>query len=161
MSDNIRKEKCVADSKTEVSHLLFTRDMNGAGRLFGGQLLMWLDEVAGIVAKRHSECNVTTACIDNLQFKEACYINDTIVMIGYITYTGRTSMEIRIDTYVERLDGSRHPVNRAFFVMVALDENDQPTTVPKLRITSMEEQAKWDAALRRLELRKQRRNEGF
>lgn len=157
----MRKEKCVADSKTEVSHLLFTRDMNGAGRLFGGQLLMWLDEVAGIVAKRHSECNVTTACIDNLQFKEACYINDTIVMIGYITYTGRTSMEIRIDTYVERLDGSRYPINRAFFVMVALDENDQPTEVPMLKITSMEEQAKWDAALKRLELRKQRRNEGF
>ncbi len=157
----MNNEKYVADSKTEVSHLLFARDMNGAGRLFGGQLLMWLDEVAGIVAKRHCECNVTTACIDNLQFKEACYINDTIVMIGYITYTGRTSMEIRIDTYVERLDGSRYPVNRAFFVMVALDENDKPTQVPQLKITTMEEQAKWDAALKRLELRKQRRNEGF
>lgn len=155
------KEKCVQDSKTEVSHLLFTKDMNGAGRLFGGQLLMWLDEVAGIVAKRHCECNVTTACIDNLQFKEACYINDTIVMIGYITYTGRTSMEIRIDTYVERLDGSRYPVNRAFFVMVALDENDKPTEVPQLKITSIEEQAKWDAAKKRLALRKQRRSEGF
>lgn len=54
------KEKSVEVSRTEVSHLLCNRDMNGAGRLFGGQLLMWIDEVAGIVAKRHCECNVTT-----------------------------------------------------------------------------------------------------
>lgn len=154
-------EKTVADSKTEISHLLFNKDMNGAGRLFGGQLLMWIDEMAGIVAKRHCESNVTTACIDNLQFKEACYINDIIVMIGYLTHVGRSSMEVRIDTYVEKSDGSRHPVNRAFFVMVALDENDRPMEVPRLKITTMEEQAKWDAAKKRIELRKQRRNEGF
>ena len=40
-------------------------------------------------------------------------------------------MEIRIDTYVERPDGSRHPVNRAFFVMVALDANNKPVTIGK------------------------------
>jgi acyl-CoA hydrolase len=154
-------EKTVECSRTEVTHLLFAKDMNGAGRLFGGRLLEWIDEVAGIVAKRHCECNVTTACIDNLQFKEACYINNIVVLVGYVTYVGHTSMEVRIDTYVEKPDGKRFPVNRAFFVMVALDENDHPTTVPKLKITTMEEQAKWDAAQKRLLLRKQRRDEGF
>lgn len=158
---NILKEKTIAASKTEVSHLLCNKDMNGAGRLFGGQLLMWIDEVAGIVAKRHCECNVTTASIDNLQFKEACYLNDVIVLIGYITHVGHSSMEIRIDTYVEKSNGQRFPVNRAFFVMVALDENDQPTEVPRLIISSIEEQAKWDAAQKRIELRKTRREEGF
>lgn len=155
------KIKTVEDSRTEISHLLFNRDMNGAGRLFGGQLMMWIDEVAGIVAKRHSECNVTTACIDNLQFKEACYLNDVIVLIGYITHVGKSSMEVRIDTYVEKTDGKRYPVNRAFFVMVAMDENDKPVEVPRLKITSIEEQAKWDAAEKRIEMRRQRRNEGF
>ena len=114
------KIKTVEDSKTEVSHLLFSKHMNSAGRLFGGQLLMWIDEVAGIVARRHCEGNLTTACIDNLQFKEPCYENDVIVIIGYVTHVGRSSMEIRIDTYVERPDGSRHPVNRAFFVWLHL-----------------------------------------
>lgn len=155
------KEKTIAASRTEVSHLLSHKDMNGAGRLFGGQLLMWIDEVAGIVAKRHCECNVTTASIDNLQFKEACYVNDVIVLIGYLTHVGHSSMEVRIDTYVEKTNGQRYPVNRAFFVMVALDENDQPTEVPRLIISSIEEQAKWDAAKRRIELRKTRHHEGF
>ena len=32
-------------------------------------------------------------------------------------------MEVRVDTYVEHLeDGMRHPINRAYFTMVALDE---------------------------------------
>ena len=93
---NELKIKTVEDSKTEVSHLLFSKHMNSAGRLFGGQLLMWIDEVAGIVARRHCEGNLTTACIDNLQFKEPCYENDVIVIIGYVTHVGRSSMEIRI-----------------------------------------------------------------
>lgn len=155
------KEKSVEVSRTEVSHLLCNRDMNGAGRLFGGQLLMWIDEVAGIVAKRHCECNVTTASIDNLQFKEACYLGDVIVLIGYLTHVGNSSMEVRIDTYVEKKNGKRYPVNRAFFIMVALDENDHPVRVPRLSVSSIEEQAKWEAAERRVALRKTRREEGF
>ena len=70
-------------------------------------------------------------------------------------------MEIRIDTYVERPYVSRHPVNRAFFVMVALDANNKPVEVPRLKIQTIDEQAKWDAAEKRIELRKQRRDEGF
>ena len=150
------KEKSVEVSRTEVSHLLCNRDMNGAGRLFGGQLLMWIAGVAGIVAKRHCECNVTTASIDNLQFKEACYLGDVIVLIGYLTHVGNSSMEVRIDTYVEKKNGKRYPVNR-----VALDENAHPVRVPRLSVSSIEEQAKWEAAERRVALRKTRREEGF
>lgn len=148
-------------SKTEQTHLLMSRHMNGAGRLFGGQLISWIDEIAGIVAKRHSGQNVITACIDNLEFKNGCYLNDLVVLIGYVTHVGRTSMEVRIDTYEEKPDGSRHPINRAFFVMVALDESDKPVEVPRLKIETMEQQAKWEAAIRRSALRKQRKIEGY
>ena len=148
-------------SKTEQTHLLMSAHMNGAGRLFGGQLLAWLDEMAGIVAMRHAGCNVITACIDNLEFKNGCYLNDLVVLVGYITHVGRSSMEVRIDTYVEKPDGSRHPVNRAFFVMVALDENQNPVEVPRLLIDSVAQQAKWEAAERRIQLRKHRKLEGY
>ena len=153
--------KKVSDSLTEQMHVVIYPHINGFGRLFGGQLLMWIDEVAGIVAKRHCECNVTTASIDNLRFKEACYLGDVIVLIGYLTHVGNSSMEVRIDTYVEKKNGKRYPVNRAFFIMVALDENDHPVRVPRLSVSSIEEQAKWEAAERRVALRKTRREEGF
>lgn len=148
-------------SRTEQAHLLMYKHLNGAARLFGGQLLEWIDETAGIVGKRHTGMNITTAAIDNLEFKNAVYVDDIVVLIGYVTHVGRTSMEVRIDTYVERPDGHRYPINRAFFIMVALDSNDIPTPVPRLKVESIEQQAKWDAAVKRIALRKKRRIEGF
>ena len=107
---------------TEQTYLLMHRHINGYGRLFGGQLMQWIDELAGIVSMRHAGGRITTASIDNLNFKAGAYLNDTIVLIGRITYVGRTSMEVRVDTYVEDLEGMRRVINRAYVVMVAIDE---------------------------------------
>ena len=41
---------------------------------------------------------------------------------GHLTYVGNTSMEVRVDTYREALDGTRTMIYRAYVVMVALDE---------------------------------------
>lgn len=39
-------KKRVKDSETEQSYLLMHRHINGYGRLFGGQLVAWIDELA-------------------------------------------------------------------------------------------------------------------
>lgn len=153
--------KRVADSRVEQIQIVLSSHINGAGRLFGGQLMEWIDIVAGVVARRHSNHNTTTASIDNLQFKEPVYLNNTLVLFGKVTYVGKTSMEIRVDTYVEHLDGDRKLVNTAYFVMVALNESDHPTPVPPLILESDEEEAEWKAGERRNELRRQRRVEQY
>lgn len=122
-------------SKTEQVHLIQPADLNGGNRLFGGALLNWIDEVAAIVAMRHAGVKtVTTASIDRLEFKAGAYMNDLIVLIGYVIYTGKTSMEVRVDTYVESVDGMRRVINRANIILVALDENDKPTAIPQLEL---------------------------
>ena len=156
-----RKMKRVEDSVTEQSHLLFPRELNASGRLFGGKLLEWIDEIAGLVAKRHVECNVVTVAIDNMHFKAGAHVGDTVFLKGYLTHVGRSSMEVRIDSYVEKLDGTRHIINRAYFVMVATDENQKPIPVPGLIVEDLGAQMEWEAALKRQELRKQRRREGY
>lgn len=118
-----RKMKRVEDSMAEQSYLLMPKYLNAAGYLFGGQLLSWIDETAGIVAKRHAEMNVVTVAVDNMYFKAGARIDDTIVLIGRLTYVGKSSMEIRIDTYTEALNGERSMINRTYFVMVGTDEN--------------------------------------
>ena len=45
--------KKVSDSKTVQHRIVMPPDINGFGRLFGGQLLTWIDEVAGATARRH------------------------------------------------------------------------------------------------------------
>lgn len=154
--------RTVEFSKSEQMHVVHPKDLNGAGRLFGGALLQMIDELAGIVAKRHCQtANVTTAAIDNLNFKAGAYENDLIVLIGYVTYTGNTSLEVRIDTYVENQSGMRRPINRAYFVMVAMGEDNRPTKVPPLIVETESQRAEWEGAILRKRNRLERRQAGF
>ena len=68
----MQAEKRVSDSYTEQIHILMPQHINGYKRLFGGVLMEWIDVLAAVVARRHANCNVTTASVDNLQFKAAC-----------------------------------------------------------------------------------------
>lgn len=155
------KAKTVKESYCEQVQILTQANMNGYYRLFGGQLMQWIDVVAAVTARRHSGRNVTTAVVDTLSFQAPAYANETIIICGYITHTGRTSMEVCVKSYVENLDGSRKLINTAYLVMVALDENERPVEVPGLIISTPEEQAEWDAAEKRDAIRKQRRYEQF
>lgn len=143
----IKKE--VSDSRTEQVQILNQSTMNGFGRLFGGQLMQWIDVVAAVVARRHSEKNVTTVLVDRLEFRQAARVNNTLVLNGHITYVGRTSMEVCVNTYIESLTGERTLINTAYLVMVALDENDRPTLVPGLILKTDEEKAEWAEAEKR------------
>lgn len=149
--------KRVDDSRAEQVHILMPGDSNGSYRLFGGILMQWIDVVAGVVARRHSGSNVTTASVDNLQFLAPAHINDTVVLFGKITYVGRTSMEVCVDTYVEELNGNRKLVNRAYMLMVAVDENERPKEVPGLILETDEERAEWEEAVERNAIRRQLR----
>ena len=156
------RKKRVEESRTEQFRLLKYEDINGANRLFGGKLMAWIDEVAGVTARRHCETDVTTACIDNLQFKEPAFLGDMIVIIGRLTYIGRSSMEVRVDSYVEDSKGFRRPINRAYVTMVALDKEERPKEVAfGLELETATEKIEWESGKKRAELRKQRRLEGF
>ena len=151
--------KTVDDSRVETVHIVRPNHLNGANRLFGGILMQWIDEVAGIVAKRHSMCNVTTASVDNLTFLHGAYQNDMIVIKGKLTWVGTTSMEVCVDTYVETLDGQRDRINNAHFMMVALDENNKPVPVPKLILQTEDEHLAWAHGEERRRIRNQRRKD--
>ena len=148
--------KTVDDSRVETVHLIRPTHLNGADRLFGGILMQWIDEVAGIVAKRHSMANVTTASVDNLTFLHGAYQNDMVVIKGKLTWVGSTSMEVCVDTYVENLQGERHRINNAHFMMVALDENGKPVKVPKLILRTEDEHLAWSHGEERRRIRIQR-----
>ena len=147
--------KTVDASSVETVHIVRPNHLNGANRLFGGIMMQWMDEAAGIVAKRHCMGNVTTASVDNLTFLHGAYQNDMVVIKGKLTYVGTSSMEICVDAYVENLSGQRRHINRAYFNMVALDEKDKPVAVPRLTLQTEEEQQAWVQGEARRSQRKQ------
>ncbi len=149
--------KTVDESRAETVHIVRPNHLNGANRLFGGILMQWIDEVAGIVAKRHSMCNVTTAAVDNLTFLQGAYQNEMIVIKGKLTWVGSSSMEVCVDTYVEKLSGERIHINNAHFIMVALDKDDKPVKVPRLLLQTEEEKLAWSNGEQRRKIRNQRK----
>lgn len=155
------KPKTVEESLTQQIQIVMPEQANGQMKLFGGTLVEWIDVVAAVVARRHSNSNVTTVCIDNLHFKHPAYVNNTIVLIGKLTYVGNTSMEVMVDTYVEDLNGEKKLVNHAYLVMVAIDDEGKPIPVPELILKTDEERTEWELGKKRSELRKQRRIEQF
>ena len=142
-----RMMKRASDSFTTQVQILTQANLNGYLRLFGGQLMSWMDVVAAVTARRHSGKNVTTASVRNLNFHRPAHANDTVVLTGEVVYVGRTSMEIRVCAYVEELGSERILINEARFIMVALDENERPTEVPGLLLETEEQRRLWDEAV--------------
>ena len=62
-------------------------------------------------------------------------------------------MEVRVDSYVEKLTGERTAVNRAYAVFVALDADEKPAKVPPFTPETDAEKAEYEEALRRRALR--------
>lgn len=157
----VTMEKRVSESRIEQVYQVRPEHLNGAGRLFGGKLMEWIDELAGLVGIRHTQQDVITASVDNLKFIRGAYLKDLLVLIGRVTYVGKTSLEVRVDTYIESLDGIRKPINRAYLTLVAVDKDGNPVEVPKLIIETEAEKAEWEAGIKRREMRRQRKEEGF
>lgn len=141
--------------KTTAVQIVMPQHCNGYAkpRLFGGQIMAWIDVVGAVAARRYTQKAVTTVCIDNLTFLKPAYLNDTVVQEAVVTWTGRTSLEVRVDSMVERLDGSRELINRAYAVFVALDEEDRPAEVPPFTPETEEEKAEYKDAERRRKIR--------
>ena len=145
--------------KTTTVQIVMPQHCNGYAkpRLFGGQIMAWIDVVGAVAARRYTQTGVTTVCIDHLTFLKPAYLNDTVVQEAAVTWTGRTSLEVRVDSLVERLDGSRELINRAYLVFVAIGEDEKPIPVPPFIPETLEEKKEYAAAEIR---RKNRLNNG-
>ncbi|MBR5997617.1 MAG: acyl-CoA thioesterase [Deltaproteobacteria bacterium] len=156
-----RRDKTVAESRVETIHLVMPSDMNDSGRLFGGRLMCWIDEVAGLVGRRHAQMNVTTGSVDNLKFLRGAYLREMVVISGKVTYVGNASMEVKVETFIEKSTGERDLINRAYLTMVGLDENDKPCRLPRLILETEEDRMEWERAEIRRQIRKKQSAEGF
>ncbi|MCR5294773.1 MAG: acyl-CoA thioesterase [Lachnospiraceae bacterium] len=155
--------KTVSESVAELTRILRYPDINGQHRLFGGKLLEMIDEIGAIAAMRHAGMNVTTVSIEHLEFKRGAFLNDMIVLIAKVTHVGKSSIEVRVDTWMEDLpSGRRTIINRAFFTEVCINAEGRPVPVPYGLILETEsEKARWEGAEKRVRQRKKAKREGY
>jgi acyl-CoA hydrolase len=145
---------------TSQVQIVMPSHVNGANRLFGGQLMAWVDIAAAVEARRHSRSQVITAMADGFRFLAPAFLDETIRLDARVTWTGRTSLEVRVDSFAESLSGEERLINRAYLVFVALDGEGRPSPVPPFEPRNPEEAAEHAQAELRRQIRLGTRGSG-
>lgn len=146
--------KTPAESELTTARLMTPTDANILGNVFGGTIMRYMDEVAGIVAWRHAGKNVVTASIDRMNFFAPAYIGNLLVLKASVNYVGTTSMEIgvRIEAEDPSTGKSMH-TGSCYLTYVALDEKGRPTQVPPLIVKTPLQKRRFKEAQARRKLR--------
>lgn len=153
--------KPVADSITTMTEYVLPTHANALGKVFGGQILAWVDLCAAICAQRHTRSVAITAGIDDLSFEQPIKVGQIVRLAARITATFRTSLEILVDVEGEDgVTGQRWPCVTAFVTYVAVDEHMKPKPVPPIAIETERDRALAEAAAERRAVRLARRRRG-
>ncbi|MCD8905647.1 acyl-CoA thioesterase [Staphylococcus chromogenes] len=155
-----KKRKAMKDAKTFKSRQVFPQDTNHLNTLFGGTMMANIDEVAAICACKHSNTQVVTASTDSVDFIRPIKNGDIMNYVAMVTYSGKSSMEICVQIYIEDVyNNEEHLAALSFLTFVALDEEGKPTEVPEVYPESEIEKWFHENAEVRVKRRKERRNE--
>ena len=150
--------KRIADSRTTLSILMGPQDTNALGNVHGGVIMKLVDEAGALAAMRHAHAPVVTVAVDSMTFMEPIYVGDLVLCKAELSYTGRTSMEVRVEVTAENpLQGHVRVSNTAYLVYVALDRAGKPQPVPPLVFETPDEIARAEQAQARQTYRKQQR----
>jgi acyl-CoA hydrolase len=143
--------KHVSVSQMTTVRLMMPTDGNILGNVFGGAIMRYMDEVAGIVAFHHARKNVVTASIDRMDFYAPVYIGNLLVLKAAVNYVGKTSMEVGVRIEAEDpLTGATAHTGSCYLTFVALDGNGKPSPVePVIPITAAQKRRFREALARR------------
>lgn len=135
-------------------------DTNQHGTLFGGILMAYIDDIAGISAQRHARNPVVTASTDSVDFLYPVKEGDSICVESFVTWTHQTSMEVFVKAVTEDLStGERKVCTTAFLTFVAVDEDGKPIPVQPVYPESEEEKLLHEGAEQRAQRRRERRKQ--
>lgn len=146
------------ETKVTQTDLILPNDTNNHNTLFGGVLMKKMDAVASISAHRLCRSSTVTASTDSVDFLSPVTPEDSICLESFVSYTGRTSMEVFVKAVAENLyTGERRIAATAFLTFVALDDDGKPKEIPKITAEKEEEKMLLETGYGRAEERKLKR----
>jgi uncharacterized protein (TIGR00369 family) len=141
-------------SQTTITELMIPSYANFGGKIHGGILLSLMDKVAYACASKHSGTYCVTVTVDRVEFLQPVEVGELVSLHGSVNYVGRSSMVvgIRVEALNVKTHVSKH-TNSSFFTMVAKDDFDKPTPVPKLILEDREDVKRFIEAMRMKEIK--------
>lgn len=123
----------LAAAETRMVYPIFPSSANHYDTLFGGQAMAWMDQAAFICATRWCRRKVVTAHSSAIDFHHAIPVGTIVELVARVVKVGRSSMSVQVELWVEPMDSAERTLGcEGHFVLVAVDENNHPTTVPPL-----------------------------
>lgn len=141
----------VADSKVEMTEIVFPNDANPLGNVMGGRVMHWIDICAAVAAGRHARTPVVTASVDRIDFHNPIPVGGVVVLLASVNFAGRSSMEVGVKVWQEdRASGDRKHVVSAYLTFVSLDPTTKaPRPVPPIDPQTDVEKRRFAAAKER------------
>ena len=147
--------RSVAYSQTTLTELMIPAYANFGGKIHGGILLSLMDKVAYACASKHAGAYCVTVTVENVAFLSPVEVGDLVSLKASVNYVGNTSLVVGIKVEAENIKtGEIRHTNTSYFTMVAKDDDNRPTQVPKLILESKEEVRRFIEAMKRREIKK-------
>jgi len=96
-------------------------DSNADGDMFGGWILSMMDLAGAIPARKRAGKRIVTVAVDNIVFHRPVFIGDCLECFAHVEKVGRTSITVRVETFVERRENEqKEKITEGRFVYVAI-----------------------------------------
>ena len=80
-------------SEARSSLMVFPKDTNDFGTMYGGRLIELMDMVGGICARRYTGTKAVTASIEDMQFYKPINTPSSIIAQKHYTYMNKAKHE--------------------------------------------------------------------
>lgn len=148
------EKKSWKESYTELQRLVLPPDTNIFNDLYGGRLVEWIDNVAAIVAAKHSRRRNVTGSIDSLFFLSPINLGDIVHLTGRINYVHKSTMEIEVNVFSEEgLTGEKSFTTTCYLTYIAITQDGRPTPVPGLELETDDDRERFKEGETRRDVR--------
>ena len=111
--------------------IAMTRDLGVHGNLFGGNMLSWIDEAAGLMATKICQTtNMVTVKMEEVNFKRPVKMGFSISIYGKVVRLGRSSITLYMEARKHNVySGEETIVTSTKIVFVRIDEVGDPIPI--------------------------------
>lgn len=127
-----KKNPYLENKHTSLRTLAMPADANPSGDIFGGWIMSQMDIAGASFARQIAQARVVTISVEAMTFLLPVYVGDEVSCYCETERRGRTSVAVKIETWVrrDRLTDESIKVTEAVYTYVAIDKDRKAQALP-------------------------------
>ncbi|XP_027736858.1 acyl-coenzyme A thioesterase 12 [Empidonax traillii] len=157
--DTFEEEDAVSTELTRVQsiELVLPPHANHHGNTFGGQIMAWMETVAGISASRLCHSYPVLKSVNMFKFWGPSFVGDRLVFNAIVNNTFQNSVEVgvRVEAYDcdEWIKDQPRHINSAFLIFSAVNDKGELLPFPRVKPTTEDGVRRYHGAIARRRIR--------